>query len=356
MDIKLIFMSIIVLGLIVNTSSFSDLAFADKPDKEEMKNEKMQRETKRAEDKAEREEIKQLRNGSVVTFSSTTSTEKADAKAEREAKRAEDKAEREALKQFRNDVVVTSFSTTTICHIPPGNPANAHLITIGSPAVRAHLDHGDSRDPVCKIDQEDYNAKHESKSSESSDKESNALERAQKLIEHLEQQISNLEDRLQNLLDKYESGEYYGNTSTADEITNSYVISFDGEATSIYVDSETAVMSGELVMENQVTTQDISKFKIVSGVVSVGDNDHTVAFGKARLSSSGPGGEENSLVIVMETIDSLDNDNTVKMTLGFDSPLEGELGDPSENFTILENSKVSGQWFLEGTGELHPKP
>jgi hypothetical protein len=115
-------------------------------------------------------------------------------------------------------------------------------------------------------------------------------------------------------------------------------------------------MSGELVMENQVTTQDISKFKIVSGVVSVGDNDHTVAFGKARLSSSGPGGEENSLVIVMETIDSLDNDNTVKMTLGFDSPLEGELGDPSENFTILENSKVSGQWFLEGTGELHPKP
>jgi hypothetical protein len=329
MDIKLIFMSIVVLGLIVNTSSFSDLAFADKPDKEEMKNEKKQRELKRAEDKAERE-----------------------------AKRVEDKAKREELKQFREGVVVTSSSTTTICHIPPGNPGNAHPITIGISAVRAHEAHGDDlEDPSCgSVNSEDYNAKHESKSSESSDKESNALERAQKLIEELEQQISNLEDRLQNLLDKYESGEYYGNTSTADEITNSYVISFDGEATSIYVDSETAVMSGELVMENQVTTQDISKFKIVSGVVSVGDNDHTVAFGKARLSSSGPGGEENSLVIVMETIDSLDNDNTVKMTLGFDSPLEGELGDPSENFTILENSKVSGQWFLEGTGELHPKP
>jgi hypothetical protein len=32
---------------------------------------------------------------------------------------------------------------TTICHIPPGNPANAHSITVGNPAVRAHLAHGD---------------------------------------------------------------------------------------------------------------------------------------------------------------------------------------------------------------------
>lgn len=32
----------------------------------------------------------------------------------------------------------------TICHIPPGNPANAHTITVGAPAVPAHLRHGDS--------------------------------------------------------------------------------------------------------------------------------------------------------------------------------------------------------------------
>ncbi|MBW8887769.1 MAG: hypothetical protein JF616_08430 [Fibrobacteres bacterium] len=32
---------------------------------------------------------------------------------------------------------------TTICHIPPGNPANAHTITVGNPAVKAHLAHGD---------------------------------------------------------------------------------------------------------------------------------------------------------------------------------------------------------------------
>jgi hypothetical protein len=31
----------------------------------------------------------------------------------------------------------------TVCHIPPGNPANAHSISVGEPAVRAHLAHGD---------------------------------------------------------------------------------------------------------------------------------------------------------------------------------------------------------------------
>lgn len=30
-----------------------------------------------------------------------------------------------------------------ICHRPPGNPANFHTITVGAPAVPAHLAHGD---------------------------------------------------------------------------------------------------------------------------------------------------------------------------------------------------------------------
>jgi hypothetical protein len=33
----------------------------------------------------------------------------------------------------------------TICHIPPGNPDNAHSITISESAVPAHLAHGDNR-------------------------------------------------------------------------------------------------------------------------------------------------------------------------------------------------------------------
>ena len=32
----------------------------------------------------------------------------------------------------------------TICHIPPGNPANAHTITVGRSALKAHTKHGDT--------------------------------------------------------------------------------------------------------------------------------------------------------------------------------------------------------------------
>lgn len=41
------------------------------------------------------------------------------------------------LKQPENDKKIT------ICHIPPGNPANMHEITISVNALQAHLDHGD---------------------------------------------------------------------------------------------------------------------------------------------------------------------------------------------------------------------
>ncbi len=36
------------------------------------------------------------------------------------------------------------YGKVMICHAPPGNPDNQHTITIGTPAVRAHLDHGDT--------------------------------------------------------------------------------------------------------------------------------------------------------------------------------------------------------------------
>ena len=36
------------------------------------------------------------------------------------------------------------MNKTTICHIPPGNPSNARTITVGQPALKAHLAHGDT--------------------------------------------------------------------------------------------------------------------------------------------------------------------------------------------------------------------
>jgi hypothetical protein len=39
---------------------------------------------------------------------------------------------------------VAQASKVVICHIPPGNPANAHDIEVSTNAVPAHLAHGDT--------------------------------------------------------------------------------------------------------------------------------------------------------------------------------------------------------------------
>lgn len=41
-------------------------------------------------------------------------------------------------------VSADSQGKVDICHIPPGNPANAHTINVSVNAIPAHLAHGDS--------------------------------------------------------------------------------------------------------------------------------------------------------------------------------------------------------------------
>jgi len=40
-------------------------------------------------------------------------------------------------------VSADSQGKVDICHIPPGNPANAHIINVSVNAIPAHLAHGD---------------------------------------------------------------------------------------------------------------------------------------------------------------------------------------------------------------------
>jgi len=344
-------MTIFIFGLIFNNTEFSNLSFADDDD-EEKSSKEQQRESKSQKEESNEEREQQRESKSQKEESNEEREQQRESKSQKE----ESKEERGIFKEFAKDAVVKSSSSSsvgkiTICHIPPGNVENAHTITVGNSALRAHLAHNDvigSCDDADLSGINDINIKESRIAERDSNKESKALERSQKLIDNLEQQITKLEQRLQHLIEKYHSGEYFGNLSSMDENKKSYTIDFKGTASSIYDETVTTEMSGKLFMENQAISSNTSKFKIVSGEIIVGNNVYDVVFGKARSSSSG---DEVSLVLIMQTIDSVGNENTIKITSGFGS-LDDDIGDSPQEFEIMENSTISQQWTLEGNGEL----
>jgi hypothetical protein len=46
--------------------------------------------------------------------------------------------------QAAKDSANGNVGKVTICHLPPGNPSHVLILSVGSPAVKAHLAHGDS--------------------------------------------------------------------------------------------------------------------------------------------------------------------------------------------------------------------
>ncbi len=267
------------------------------------------------------------------------------------------------IQEFSDATVIHMSGTTTICHVPPGNPGNAHEITVSKNALKGHERHGDygysvnycapnGMGDILSIKEMKHAQKLTRLSENQSGKESMALDRANKLIEKLEQRIAQLEQRLQTLLNKVESGEYYGTLTQLDAVAKSHSISFNGTATSIYDESVTTGLEGEIFIENLMTGSNTSKFKVTGGDIIVGNNIYDAAFGKVRVSSLGITGEKDSMVIIIQTFDSEDNDNTIKLTLLFDSAIKADLGTEPISFEIKPNSKISEQWFLSGSGTL----
>jgi len=278
---------------------------------------------------------------------------------------------------------------TVICHVPPGNPSKAHTITIGEPAANKHLlfhvgdvigpcdgqafstakgeiymgekqSESQARLAEKEVRLAEKQADREARLAEKqmdfearlAEKESQALQRADELIQRLEQRIADLEQRLQTLLNKVETGEYFGNVPKIDPVLHSYSISIDGTASSLFDESVTTDVSGEIFIENLVTTSKVSKFKVTGGEIFVGDNIYDVVFGKARISSSGPSGEKDSMVLILQAMDTEGNTNTIRLGLNFGSALEGDFGTEPIELETVSNSKISGQWSLNVSGEL----
>jgi len=176
-------------------------------------------------------------------------------------------------------------------------------------------------------------------------------ERANKIIEKLEQKIQKMEERLQKLLEKYESGEYYGNIKNKDTVTNSFTLSFDGVASEISDSSNIQTLTGQLFLENQVTGENTKKFRVTGGEISIGEDEiYDIVFGKARLSSSGHGGEKDSMIVIAQASNTGDI-RTLKLSINLSEEFNSDT--ESADIEILSpQSKIASQWFLSGIGDL----
>jgi len=181
-----------------------------------------------------------------------------------------------------------------------------------------------------------------------------AKQNAEETIAGLIQKIEQLEQRLQSLLEKVESGEYFGPTLGGDKIIKSYSISFDGSASSLD-DEETLVtdVTGEIFLDTLVTRTDTTKFRITGGEILVGDTFYDLVFGKARVTSSGPSGEKNSMILLSQIMDDEGNGSTLKILLESEVPLEGDYGiEPIQLEIKMPQSTIAHQWSLSASGQL----
>ena len=176
-------------------------------------------------------------------------------------------------------------------------------------------------------------------------------ERANKILEKIVKETQKHNDRVQKLLDKYQSGKYFGDITNTDKEIKSFTLTFEGIAAEIGDKSIIETLSGELFLENQLTGSHSKKFRVTGGEIFVGDSEvFDVIFGKARLSSSGQGGEKDSMIIIAQTSDGVDV-RTLKLSIDLSEEFTSET-ESAEIEILFPQSKIASLWFLSATGNL----
>jgi len=184
------------------------------------------------------------------------------------------------------------------------------------------------------------------------EREDKALQRAEDLIQKLEEKIANLEQRLQSLLQKLETGEYYGPVPQESAVTKSYNLFFEGSAQTIDGEQTEVEMSGEIFLETLIQGNRLTKFKITGGDLIIGEQFYDLAFGKARATSAGTGGDNDSLLLISQVTDAEGNLMTLKILLDATTQIEAIGSEPVEVEIMMPQSKIAGQWMLSGSGQL----
>jgi len=224
----------------------------------------------------------------------------------------------------------------------PQNPETFTILLSSDSKIRAGFDFGNALETMLESNEVFQNL---------SPNQMDSIENADDIISQLLQRIEELETRLQGLLEKLESGEYYGHNLEIDPVTRSFGMSFEGSATS-QKDSNESNVVGEIFIESLVTRDNSSKFRVIGGEISIGDETYDLFFGKARTSSSGSSGEKDSMVLIAHLFDDEGNEDTMKLIIDFQESLEGNFGLEPIEFEIKSQSAISNNWTISASGQM----
>ncbi len=183
------------------------------------------------------------------------------------------------------------------------------------------------------------------------EKEKLSEERASQLIAEFEKKIQEMGQRLEKLLQKLEDGKYYGPINDVDPTPTSYTISINGVASQVSNPTNIVSLDGTIFLENLSTKNNFKKFSVTGGELFLGDEIiYDMVFGKARLSSSGHGGEKDSMVVIAQVTDGSEV-RTLKMNLNLSDSFDSqtELLDVK---VLHPRSKIASEWLLSAQGTI----
>ncbi|QLH03440.1 hypothetical protein C5F47_07715 [Nitrosopumilus cobalaminigenes] len=170
----------------------------------------------------------------------------------------------------------------------------------------------------------------------------------------LQEKQEKLDSRTQKILDKISDGNYLGDKIGTSSSLETYELVFDSvTARGIHDKTQSSTLEGFMIFNTFDKGKSNLKLELKECRIVVDDVPFNCGFGKARTTSSGDSGSKDSLVILAFLEDDVLEEvhSTLKISLNADSPIR-EI-DGSSQVSILDpQSKISGMWFLDGTGTL----
>lgn len=332
--------------------------------KEKLK-EKYEREIKEIKEKVEKQKEKTEKQDEKLKEKYEKELEKFEEKVNRLDKDDEDDDyDDDYVREFDDDIELAlsslSATSTTLCHYPSGNPANAKTLTIGTPAARAHLAHGDKLEACgedIELDLEERNYKLAKKQLKLEELRSKFEQKQIELIQKLNSKYDEiLQKRTEKLLDKVESGEYYENFIKDQAPKREFVLIFDGLNADPIGQSDITEFSGTitLITSSSTDTRGTTQFKVKSCNL---ENELGYSFeceyGKARTISIGTGVKDGLVIIATFEGDS-GKRTGLKLSISTDADIRTLVEeDDTVTFTVHgPQSKITHQWFLSGVGSM----